>query len=215
MRHGFFGTITTLVVMATDAYPSLVMWVPTRDGIVVCADKRQTTRTVVIDSAEKVLIVRNNSLIWFEGTIGLVDPQTGVHLWNALTESQTFFSKTAPTAIVELIDKYHRFIVDSLATALVSPHYNPAQTEFVAIICYRDVAGSFVISGAQVKENEPRKAQLQQFSVEPTLFQVARFYPFGADGLFTELTHGNNMQFDDLRKNDSLMRLVKGTEGKD
>jgi hypothetical protein len=124
--------------------------VATRDGIVVCADKRQSIDEVIVrDNATKVLAA-SNMLVWATGTTGFTNRQTHAVRSDIFEFLRRFFAEPRPTLVSQVELPLHEFLsarYTEYITSLTSSELPPPSVAQVFVLGM--TAGKPQVAGIQ------------------------------------------------------------------
>jgi len=198
-----------LLVTVEPAHSSLVVSTLTKDGLVVCADKRKVNpgNKSVVDTAEKISIVNNDALIWADGAYTeTVDNKT---VWDVRDKSLEFFKKRIGQPTYSSLQQYFSFILEDYAN--LANRYRLKDRFFDLFIFYRGQNTSPQLTAGRV-EIKAGKVTFSPFKNPPKMFSAALTTGIGANSLWNALYDGTSPAFKDLQADSTIMDLLRGTK---
>lgn len=198
---------------------TLVLAASSREGVVVCADKRRTVVSTqkTIDDAQKLLPAGENGLFWATGDgAEAIDLQSGRTVWSVFDEAKMYLDQNKSGTEPNLLMPFFDFIIGSyknfLRLALLQkfdPSNERPQTQM--IFCYRKPDGKFYIYRSVLWKRPSVESFIEQDGEYSEQFETSKVHDFGEHGIINELLHGHNSSFDRFRRNSMLMQIVIGS----
>jgi hypothetical protein len=198
---------------------TLIIAVPTKSGLVVCADKKMLitgARSRLLDVV-KIKQLGSHAAFGLSGNPVFYDPSNGRQLFSAEDVVRRFYSDKELRLIKDtwrkfvpaLQQEFTRFL--SGLTAAEAPPSGPAPSYFLFHLpfWYVDADGEFgttTISIKYIKE----QGMVQGFCLPESAaaFQVGRAFAWGSVEVFDELRTGRDPRFESFRSDPQIKRLV-------
>lgn len=204
-----------------SSHGTLILAIPCREGLVVCADRRMR----IIGGRNQVLEVVKINQLGSHAAFGLVGNPVFYspvrpynELFNAGTVVKRFYSSRDTRRIQETWDqlvptiqeRFSRFL--SGLTFEQAPPSGPPPENYLFHLPFWYVnqdglLGATTISLAYVKERG--MSQLFKTDEQPETFELGRAFSWGSIEVFNELKQGNDVRFEDFRNEAGIRRLLR------
>jgi hypothetical protein len=201
--------LLVMIIIVEPAHSSLVVSTLTKDGLVVCADKRKIVpnNKSVVDNVEKISILNDDALIWADGAYSeIVDNKT---VWDVRDKSLDFFKTKIGQPTRSSLQQYFSFILEDYAS--IANRYRLKNRSFDLFVFYRGQNNSPQLTAGRIEIKEG-KVSFSTFKNPPKMFSSALTTGIGTNSLWDALYDGNNSAFKDLQADTTIMDLLRGTK---
>lgn len=194
---------------------TLVIAIPTLEGLVIAADKRGSTSAN--DDETKIFQISKFTAISAVGDATYADPSTLVNdkpevLYSACGIVQKYLAPHS-TVSTELIEKATQSLIDEFFSFLGTLHPTsipaaPPNQPLFKVLVFRVSAGACQIDAVDVVyHNNGKEIGAGHEVVDHTARQL-RFYAYGRPEVINELTIGSDPRFSDLREHPDIKNIL-------
>jgi len=215
----FLRVLTTFLTSTQLVFGTLVVTVPTRDGLVICADKRRWNKVQGgIDDDTKVFRIGKKALFAIAGHRSILSAIDYTVLFDVADTPKSFFHQHPPERIEELWDDLQDAMIGAYRSHLerglppFSTEYLPPDGTLYLVMFYYVIGDDIRVKKIRATYSEVPQPAISTQVEDHTKRAMHSAEVEGQSEVVAELREGTNPGFDRARDDPLFNRLKRGVD---